>query len=154
MYSRKEHAERLVLKFGFECSACRAEVARSIDSPTTGVVCVARRDDGLYAIEATTSSPADFIREISSTTKRQHTLVHSMAVLDAKALEGQLHRHLEGFLDSRRRWYEPPPAIVDKVCAARHFCEVPSPYRSGAAASSAFDTYIKAVERAALASVS
>jgi hypothetical protein len=146
MYSRKEHAERLAATFGFECAACRAEIARSINVPGIGAIVVARRVDGLFRIGATTVSPVEYVRELSRVSKREHVLVHSISVLDTRALEGHLQRQLDPFLDERRMWYALPPAVVDAICAKSHFCEVPSPYLTGAA-TAGFDSYLRSLER-------
>lgn len=153
MYSRREHAERLVSTFGFDCESCRAEILRDINAPDIGVVYVARRDDGLYRIGATTSSPVEHVRELSRVSKRVHTLVHTIAVLDSHALEGHLHRHLDAFLDDRRLWYALPPGVVGAICATKHLCEVPSPYLKGPTTIPGFYNYIRAVEQAISAAV-
>jgi hypothetical protein len=148
MYSRKEHAERLVSTFGFDCESCRAGILRDINAPDIGAVFVGRRDDGLYRIGATTSPPAAHLAEISRVTKREHTLVHTIAVLDSRALEGQLQRRLDPFLDERRVWYALPPAVLAAVCATRHICEVPSPYLKGPTTIPGFYNYIRDLEHA------
>ena len=154
MYSRREHAERLMSTFGFDCASCRAGILRDINSPDIGAVYVARRDDGLYKIGATTSSPVEHLRDLSGVTKRVHTLVHTIAVLDCRALEGHLHRRLDPFLANRRQWYALPPGVLDAVCATRHICEVPSPYLNKPTTIPGFHDYIGAVEEAIRAAVS
>lgn len=148
MYSRKEHAERIVSTFGFDCVSCRAAIVRETNAPDIGAVYIGRRDDGLYKIRATTKSPADDLRELSSVTKREHTLVHTIAVLDSRALEKHLHRRLDAFLDERRQWHELSPALLDAICAVSHLCEVPATHYAGSPTGSGFHAYIKGIERA------
>jgi hypothetical protein len=148
MYSRKEHAERLVSTFGFDCAACRAAILRETNAPDIGVVYVGQRDHGLYKIGATTSSPIAHLRELSQATRREHTLVHTIAVLDSRALENHLHRRLDAFLDDRRQWYALSPAVLDAVCAENHFCDVPPSYLLGPTTNSAFYRYLSGIDSA------
>jgi hypothetical protein len=154
MYSRKEHAERIVSTFGFDCESCRAAILRNINAPEIGAVYVAQRDDGLYRIGATNAPPAEHVRELSRVTKREHTLVHTVAVLDSHALEGQLQRRLEPFMDARRVYYALPPGVFDAICATSHLCEVPSPYLKGPTSIPGFFAYAKALDQAIAAAVS
>jgi hypothetical protein len=147
MYSRKEHAERLATTFGFDCDACRGAIQRDLNSQDTGAVYVARRDDGLYTIGATTSPPDEHVREMSRVTKHLHTLVHTIAVLDIRALEGHLRRQLNAFLTERRDLYALPPEVVQALSSKRHLCEVPSPYLKKGHVPG-FSEYIGAVEKA------
>ena len=153
MYSRKEHAERLATTFGFDCESCRAGILRDINAPEIGAVFVGRRDDGLYRIGATTSSPAAHLADLSRVTKREHTLVHTIAVLDTHALEGHLQRRLDPFLDDRRVWYALPPGVLAAVCATEHLCEVPSPYLKGPTTIPGFYSYIRNLEQAITAAL-
>ena len=153
MYSRKEHAERIISTFGFDCASCRAAIFRDINAPDIGAVFVARRDDGLYKVGATTTSPIAHIRELSCVTKREHTLVHTISVLDSRALEGQVQRHLDAYLDDRHQWYALPPEVVDVLCSTGHLCDVPSPYLNRLTTFPEFDRFIKALDRATRAVV-
>jgi hypothetical protein len=154
MYSRKDHAERLVSTFGFDCKSCRAAILRDLNSPDIGAVYVGQRDDGLYKIGATSSPPLEHLSDISRVSKRQHTLVHTIAALDAHALEGHLHRRLDAFLADRREWYALPPGVLGAICATRHICEVPSPYLNKPTTIPGFNEYIGAVDEAIRAAVS
>ena len=113
-----------------------------------GAVFLARRNDGRFKIGATTSSPVLHLRALTHTTKREHTLVHTIAVLDSRALAGHLHRRLDACLDDRRQYYVLSPALVEAICAVDHLCEVPAPYLLGSMTNSAFSKYIIGVENA------
>jgi hypothetical protein len=148
MYSRTEHGERIVSTFGFDCDSCRSAILRDINSPDLGAVFIARRDDGLYAVGATTTPPAEHLRELNRVTKRAHILVHTIAVLDVRALEQHLRRQLEAFHTGQRELYALPDEVLAALCAKRHFCNVPSPYLGKSASVPGFSDYIGAVEKA------
>lgn len=148
MYSRKEHGARLVATFGFDCEACSSAIMRDVNSPEIGAVCVGLRDDGLYVITATVSSPIELMRERTRVTKHEHTLVHTIAVLDTPALELHLRRRLEGFSTGKRDLYALPPAVLAAVCSTSHLCVVPSPFAGSLASAAGFREYIGAVEKA------
>ena len=154
MYSRKEHAERIVTTFGFDCVSCRTAILRDTNAPDIGAVYVGQRDNGLYKIGATTSSPILHLRELSQATRREHTLVHTIAVLDSRALESHLHRRLDAFLDDRRQWYALSPAVLEAICAEKHFCDVPPSYLMAPSTNSALYKYLRGIENAIGAGVS
>jgi hypothetical protein len=123
-----------------------------MNAPDIGAVFIGRRDDGLYKIGATTTSPVAHVRELSRVTKREHTLVHTISVLDSRALEGHLQRHLDPYLADRQS-YALPPGVVDALCSTGHICEVPSPYLNEPAAIPGFGRFIKALDHATRAVV-